>query len=80
MKKHGISARIFQRLVHLAVTKLPSPTSPDLSPPHFFIWGHLKGQVYHNPHNAEELKTNSEDILLNSDHDTLHLVACNIVK
>jgi hypothetical protein len=31
--------------------RLWPPWSPDLSPPHFFLWGHLKDTVYSNhPH------------------------------
>ena len=33
------------------------PTSPDLTPPDFFLWGFLKDKVYRNkPATSEELK------------------------
>jgi hypothetical protein len=33
------------------------PRSPDLTPPDFYLWGHLKDQVYaRNPRNTQELK------------------------
>ena len=35
-----------------------APHSPDLNPPDFFLWGHLKGKVYENsPQTLQELKT-----------------------
>ena len=35
------------------------PRSPDLSPPDFFLWGHLKERVYRNsPQNIEQLQAN----------------------
>jgi hypothetical protein len=35
------------------------PRSPDLSPPDFFLWGHLKATVYSNyPHTLQELQAN----------------------
>ena len=34
------------------------PRSPDLTPPDFYLWGHLKGRVYrNNPLTIEDLKT-----------------------
>lgn len=34
------------------------PRSPDLSPPDFFLWGHLKNRVFRAPvHNLEDLKS-----------------------
>ena len=48
------------------------PTSPDLSPPDFFVWGALKGKAYANkPRTIQELENNirleiaaiSEDVL-----------------
>ncbi|CAH2002116.1 unnamed protein product [Acanthoscelides obtectus] len=33
------------------------PRSPDLTPPHFFLWGYLKSKVYSSkPQTTEELK------------------------
>ena len=35
------------------------PRSPDLTPPDFFLWRHLKSKVYVNkPRTVEELKDN----------------------
>jgi hypothetical protein len=38
---------------------IPWPArSPDLAPCDFFLWGHLKAEVYkHRPHTLDELKT-----------------------
>lgn len=37
------------------------PRSPDLTPADFFLWGHLKNEVYSQPsHNLEELKLRIE--------------------
>ena len=33
------------------------PRSPDLTPPDFYLWGHLKARVYrNNPRTIEDLK------------------------
>jgi len=33
--------------------------SPDLTPPHYFLWGYLKGTVYRNkPRTIDALKAN----------------------
>ena len=35
----------------------PTPCSPDLSSPDFFLWGYLKGRIYTaKPRNITELK------------------------
>jgi hypothetical protein len=35
------------------------PRSPDLTPPDFFLWSHLKGRVYMNrPRTLEDLREN----------------------
>ena len=35
------------------------PRSPDLTPPHYFLWGYLKGRVYQNkPRITDASKTN----------------------
>jgi hypothetical protein len=35
------------------------PRSPDLTPPDFFLWGHLKGHAYMNkPYTLDELREN----------------------
>jgi hypothetical protein len=39
--------------------RLWPPRSPDLTPPDFFLWGHLKGRVYMNrPRTLEDLREN----------------------
>jgi len=30
------------------------PTSPDLTPLHFFLWGHIKALMYMSPVDSEE--------------------------
>jgi hypothetical protein len=54
---HGIIERIFWRKFDFK--GLVAPKSPDLFPPDFFLWGHLKGHVYNsNPHTIEDMETN----------------------
>ena len=37
----------------------PSPRSPDLTPPDYFLWGYLKKRVHINkPHIIQQLKDN----------------------
>jgi hypothetical protein len=39
--------------------RLWPPRSPDVSPPDFFLWGHLKDTVYSNhPHTLKKLQAN----------------------
>jgi hypothetical protein len=57
------------------------PRSPDLSPPDFFLWGYLKGNVYkNNPHTVEELKNNITTASTSINIQVLHKVAPNMVK
>jgi hypothetical protein len=54
------------------------PRSPDLSPPDFYLWEFLKGNVYkNNPHVSEELKQNTELFISKVTAETLHRVASN---
>jgi hypothetical protein len=40
------------------------PRSPDLTPPDYFLWGHLKAQVYANkPRTIEALKANIREAI-----------------
>jgi hypothetical protein len=35
------------------------PRSPDLTPPHYFLWGYLKGRFYQNkPQTIDAVKAN----------------------
>lgn len=46
------------------------PYSPDLTPCDFFLWGHIKSQVYHTqPADLEELKQRIEDAFNNLPQD-----------
>jgi hypothetical protein len=57
------------------------PRSPDLSPPDFFLWGHLKGHVYDsNPHTTVDMKTNISESTASTNQRTLRRVAKNMVK
>jgi hypothetical protein len=58
---HVLHLRAYRiHVMHELISKgLWPPRSPDLSPPEFFLWGHLKGHVYEsNPHTMDDLKTN----------------------
>jgi hypothetical protein len=44
----------------------------------FLFMGCLKRQVYDS--SPQSIETNSEDEISKIDHDTLHWVACNMVK
>jgi hypothetical protein len=53
----------------------------DLSPPDFFLWGHLKGHVYDsNPHTMEDLRTNISGAIATINQITLRQVAHSVVK
>jgi hypothetical protein len=55
--------------------------SPDVPPPDFFLWGHLKGHVYNtNPHTIEDMKMNISEATASINQRTLHRVAQNMVK
>jgi hypothetical protein len=61
--------------------RMAPPSSPDLSPPDFFFWGYLKGNVYKNiPHTLEELKNNISMAITSISVQVLHKVTSNIVK
>jgi hypothetical protein len=54
------------------------PRSPDLSPPDFFLWGHLKVHVYDsNPHTTEDMKANISEPVASINQRTLRRVAQN---
>jgi hypothetical protein len=45
---------------HLISKRMWPPRSPDLSPPDFFLWGHLKDTVYSNhPHTHTHTHTHT---------------------
>jgi hypothetical protein len=48
------------------------PRSPDLTPPDYFLWGHLKAQVYANkPRTIEALKANISEAIQEVTPDVL---------
>jgi hypothetical protein len=56
------------------------PRSPDLTPPDYFLWGHLKNKVYANrPRTIEELKSNISACIALIDSRTCRRVARNAV-
>ena len=56
------------------------PRSPDLTPPDFFLWVHIKSNVYDTPiYTIEELKTCIRRECRNACSKTLHKV-WNILK
>ncbi len=66
---------------HLISTNLWPPSSPDLSPPDFFLWNYLKNRVYMAaPRNLEELKGNIAREIENIDKKTLEHVFLNLMK
>jgi hypothetical protein len=57
------------------------PRSPDLSPPDFFVWGHLKDTVYSNhPHTLQELQTNIQRTVDRTSSGTLQNVFANMIR
>jgi hypothetical protein len=53
------------------------PRSPDLTAPHFFLWGYLKEIVYKNsPHTLVDLKRNTEEAVKEITSETLLRVSC----
>jgi hypothetical protein len=57
------------------------PRSPDLSPPDFFLWGHLKEIVYQeNPHTLEDLRNNITNAVQGITADVLRLVSRNMCR
>jgi hypothetical protein len=48
------------------------PRSPDLTPPDFFLWGHLKDHIYKNdPKTLDELKANIENEIKKISNESL---------
>jgi hypothetical protein len=57
------------------------PRSPDLTPPHFFLWWCLKERVHSNkPGRFKEIKQNTEQIFINSDPETVLKLPRNALK
>jgi hypothetical protein len=57
------------------------PRSPDLSPPDFFLWGHLKSVVcLKHPHTLAELWINIQHYVANISQDTLRKVFLNMIR
>jgi hypothetical protein len=58
-----------------------APRSPDLTPLDFFLWGHIKNNVYKSPiQDLDELKMRICDEIKKISQDTLCNVFSNIVK
>ncbi len=58
-----------------------APRSPDLISPDFFLWAHLKNNVYAtNPQTIEELKINIENEIKKINVETLERVFDNMIK
>jgi hypothetical protein len=54
---------------------------PDLSPPDFFLWGHLKDAVYSNhPHTLQELQANIQRTVDRVSTGTLQNVFANMIR
>jgi hypothetical protein len=61
--------------------RLRPPRSPDLSPPDFFLWGHLKDTVYSNhPHTLQELQANILRTVDRISTGTLQNVFANMIR
>jgi hypothetical protein len=61
--------------------RLRPPRSPDLSPPDFFLWGHLKDTVYSNhPHTLQELQANIQRTVDRISTGTLQNVFANMIR
>lgn len=58
-----------------------APRSPDLSPLDFFLWGHIKNNIYKSPiKNLDELKTKIDYEIRMVSKETLRNVFANVVK
>ena len=58
-----------------------SPHSPDLTPPDFFLWGHLKDKVYSSkPKTIAELKANIVAETRRIGQDTIEAVIKNFTR
>jgi hypothetical protein len=65
----------------LITNRLWPPRSPDLSPPDFFLWGHLKYTVYSNhPHTLQELQANIQRTVDRISTGTLQNVFANMIR
>jgi hypothetical protein len=61
--------------------RLWPPRSPDLSPPDFFLWGHLKDIVYSNhPRTLQELQANIQRTVDRISTGTLQNVFANMIR
>jgi len=57
------------------------PRSPDLTPPDYFLWGYLKGTVYHNkPRTIDALKANITEEIQAVTADVLARTFQNIAR
>jgi hypothetical protein len=57
------------------------PRSPDLSPPDFFLWGHLKDTVYSNhSHTLQELEANIQRTVDRISTGTLQNVFAKMIR
>jgi len=55
--RHGTA--VSQPASHVISKGLWPPRSPDLTLPHYFLWGYLKGRIYQNkPRTIDALKAN----------------------
>jgi hypothetical protein len=61
--------------------RLWPPRSSDISPPDFFLWGHLKDTVYSNhPHTLQELQANIQRTVDRILTDILQKVFANMIR
>jgi hypothetical protein len=61
--------------------RLWPPRSPDLSPPDFFLWGHLKDTVYsHHPHTLQGFQANIQRTVDRISTGTLQNVVANMIR
>ncbi len=75
-----MSLSIKQR-VFLIENYFRPPLSPDLTKPNFFLWRHLKNNVYSSkPRNLEELRLNVTNEIKKISVETLHKVSENMVN
>jgi len=57
------------------------PRSPDLTPPDFFLWGHLKDHVYaNNPKTLDQLKINIDYEIKNISTESLIRTSNNMIR
>ena len=78
---HWIQERFGERVMSRRCAIEWAPHSPDLTPPDFFLWGHLKGRVYStNPQTIQEIKRNVERETRQIDGDVLKRVIANFTR